>query len=123
MRWLSGHSQLEDLSTEDSLEDFLKLSEKRPVVLFKHSRMCGSSFRAQREMQRLATDGDVIAFRVVVQRSPTLSSALEERLGVRHESPQVIIVHRARAVFNASHGRVRGRAVRTALDRISAEHE
>jgi bacillithiol system protein YtxJ len=51
-------------------------------------------------MMRLEADIPLID----VRRAHALSRAVEERTGVRHESPQVIVPRRGRAGWSASHG-------------------
>ena len=40
---------------------------------------------------------------IEIQRARELSREVENRLGVRHESPQVIILHKGQVAWNASH--------------------
>ena len=44
---------------------------------------------------------------VVVQRQRPVSNAMAERLGVRHESPQVFVVARGAVAWHSSHNGVR----------------
>ena len=91
----------------------MEASDDRLVVLFKHSRMCGSSYRAQREV--LSLTDEVVVFRLVIQRAGERSRAIEEALGIRHETPQVILLHCRHPVFSASHGRVTAERIRQAI--------
>ncbi|BDG59669.1 hypothetical protein caldi_07590 [Caldinitratiruptor microaerophilus] len=59
---------------------------------------------------------DVALVRVREERP--LSQALAERLKVRHESPQAILVQRGRAVWHASHGAITARALREAISAL-----
>jgi bacillithiol system protein YtxJ len=52
---------------------------------------------------------------VVVQRARDVSNEIESRTGVRHESPQAIILRNGKAVWNASHWSVTADAVEQAL--------
>ena len=40
---------------------------------------------------------------VVVQKSRDVSREVEQRTGVRHETPQAFVIRNGRAVWNASH--------------------
>ncbi len=55
---------------------------------------------------------DVPVFLVDVLGSRPLSQALAARLGVRHESPQVILLHAGIAAWHASHSAVTADAIR-----------
>lgn len=100
----------------DALDDWeaaREASASEPVVIFKHSSMCPTSARANDEMQDLA-EGDTAVYRVVVQQARDVSDAIEEALGVRHETPQVIVLSNGSPTFDASHHRVKADAVREA---------
>jgi thioredoxin 1 len=113
---------MSELRTVSDLEAALEASEGRPVVFFKHSRTCGSSAQAYDEMTDLLARTTLPAdlYVVPVQSSRSVSDALEARFGVRHESPQVLVVHDGRIVWHASHFRVTGEAVQRAVERMAA---
>jgi bacillithiol system protein YtxJ len=69
------------------------------VVLFLHAPHCGISARAYRQVARL---GGEVAL-VDVARDHAVKWAIAQRTGVRHESPQVLVLRRGRAVWVASH--------------------
>ena len=82
-------------------------------LLFKHSTRCGTSLRAYREVEAFeALGGEVPVFLVDVISQRSLARDLAERLGVRHASPQVILVSGDRPVWSASHGRIRADVLR-----------
>jgi bacillithiol system protein YtxJ len=95
------------LADADALEELFKLSHSQPVVLFKHSMTCPISSAAYQEMMQYG--GDVAL--LVVQRARELSRAVETRTGVRHESPQAIVLRDGNVVWNASHWRVRAEEI------------
>ncbi|GAC1431316.1 MAG: hypothetical protein NVSMB65_04830 [Chloroflexota bacterium] len=82
-----------------------------PVVLFLHDPFCPISAGAYRQMTRL---GSEVAL-VNVQRARDISHSIEQSTGVRHESPQVIILKHGRAVWSASHGAITAPAVLAAV--------
>jgi bacillithiol system protein YtxJ len=100
------------------LEDLADRSKQRPVVIFKHSLTCPISAAAYDQMSEF--DGEVAL--VEVQRSRELSRAIEDRLGVAHESPQVIVLRNGQVAWNASHFKITADAV-TAAVRAAAENE
>ena len=82
-------------------------------LLFKHSTRCGTSLRAYREVEEFeALGGEVPVFLVDVIAQRSLSRDLAERLGVRHASPQVILVSGDRPVWSASHGGINAAVLR-----------
>jgi transposase InsO family protein len=53
-----------------------------------------------------------------IGRERTLSRRIADRTGVRHESPQAILVERGRAVWNASHGAITRESLAAALGEL-----
>ena len=94
-----------------SFDDLASRSNERPVVLFKHSLTCPISSAAYEQMTKL--DGEVAL--IEVQRARELSTEIENRLGVAHESPQVIVLRNGQVVWNASHFDITAGAVAEAV--------
>lgn len=59
----------------------------------------------------LASHPDVAAFLVEVRAERPLSQLIAARTGIRHESPQIIILRRGSAVWSASHGDITAGAI------------
>ena len=98
------------LLDKQALENIIDASKDRPVVVFKHSNSCPISSRAYREMEQLE-DINLLE----IQSARDLSREVEELTGVRHESPQVIILRDGKAVWNASHFDVKAGTVAEAV--------
>ncbi|MDQ6651990.1 MAG: bacillithiol system redox-active protein YtxJ [Acidobacteriota bacterium] len=94
-----------------SFEEWARRSEEQPVVIFKHSLTCPISSAAYEQMAEF--DGEVAL--IEVQQARELSTEIENRLGVAHESPQVIVLRNGQVVWNASHFRVTADAVAEAV--------
>jgi bacillithiol system protein YtxJ len=101
-------SNLTHISDLDMLEAAIAESLERPVLLFKHSRTCGISCEALDELEtHVAESGAKAAYKVItVQSHRRLSDTAAERFGIRHETPQAILLRDGRAVWNASHFRI-----------------
>ncbi len=77
------------------------------AFLFKHSTMCGTSTRAYRQVTSFEeVDGSIPVFVVDVIRERNLARAIADRLGIPHQSPQVILLYSGQPVWHASHGDV-----------------
>lgn len=101
------------ISTSD-LDDVLSLPI---VVLFKHSSACAISGLAMREMYRLAQERpDLPVHLVDVRAARALSAEVADRLGIRHESPQVIVLRDGEPVWHGSHFQVTADRVQRATD-------
>lgn len=96
----------------------------QPCLLFKHSTRCSISAIAK---HRLEADWDLpetavkpyfldlIAYR-------RLSNQVAESFAVRHESPQVLLIHEGRCVYDASHLDISLEAIRErASERMADE--
>jgi bacillithiol system protein YtxJ len=57
----------------------------------------------------------ILAFVRVIEERP-VSLALAERVDVRHESPQALLIKEGRAVWNASHRGVNVAALQAAVN-------
>jgi bacillithiol system protein YtxJ len=110
----NGFIELRDVA---SLDDFLARSNGDPVIIFKHSDSCGISARAYTQMSEVASPVGL----VTVQTARAVSDELEKRLGLEHETPQVMIVSNGKVAWTASHGQVKAAAVEAALAEQSAK--
>lgn len=101
-------NELTPLMDIAALEAAIEESAERPVLLFKHSRNCGISCEAFDELQHhLSTGLRAVAYKLItVQSHRGVSDEASARLGVRHETPQAILLKNGRPVWNASHFRI-----------------
>src|SRR5512142_1202035 len=111
------HSRLTAVEHVDDLEQLITASGSRPLLLFKHSYSCGVSAEALDQLFDHLNDGAITAHyaMVTVQTHRDVSNAIAARLGVRHETPQVILVRDGRAIWTASHFRVSASEIEKAL--------
>ena len=102
-------SKLTSLFDLRMLEEAIAESCERPVLLFKHSRTCGISWEALDELQvhlERQADREAAYKMITVQSHRGLSDEAAVRLGVRHETPQAILLRHGRPVWKASHFRI-----------------
>jgi len=116
------HPDLTVLERIDELDRLSSESHIRPLLVFKHSFTCGISAEALDELiDHLNADfgasggPDPRYAMVTVQTHRAVSNAVSARLGVRHETPQALLIKNGRVVWAASHFRVTADAVRKAL--------
>jgi bacillithiol system protein YtxJ len=102
---------LTHLSDIDQLEAAIVESRERPVLLFKHSRTCGVSCEALDELHaHVGRSGERAAYKVItVQNHRRVSDEASARFGIRHETPQAILLRDGRPVWSASHFRITAR--------------
>ncbi|MGI8854468.1 MAG: bacillithiol system redox-active protein YtxJ [Thermomicrobiales bacterium] len=99
-----------------SLDALFASSAERPVILFKHDPYCPISARAHREMEQVAGDVAIID----VAHDHDVKNAVTERTGVRHESPQVIVLRDGNAAWFASQFRIKADDVAQAIQEATA---
>ena len=93
-----------DLTSLDHLDDLIQRSYDVTQVIFKHSVSCGISWGAKHRLEKDWDIQDELDFHyldLISHRS--VSNAVAEKLGVVHQSPQLIIVKDGRAVQKVSH--------------------
>ena len=112
----SMHPRLTALKHIDELDTLIAQSGNRPVVLFKHSYTCGISAEALDELvSHLDSPADAHYAMVTVQTHRDISNAVTAKLGVRHETPQAILVRDGQVAWTASHFRVNASELSKAL--------
>lgn len=92
-------AQFTPIDTTTSLDAFFAQEGDQPAILFLHDPGCFVSMSAYQEVTKLP---DTVAL-VNVQRAKDVSRAIAQRTGIKHESPQVIIIRQGQAIWSASH--------------------
>jgi bacillithiol system protein YtxJ len=109
------------LTTVDQFEELLRASHTSPVVVFKHSTTCGTSAQAYDEVEEfLHAHPETTVHILDVWSGRALSQHVAKALGVRHESPQLLVISDGAAVWHASHFRASAQSLRAALDSLTA---
>jgi bacillithiol system protein YtxJ len=88
-----------ELNSLEKLEELFEKSNETPVILFKHSITCPISSGVYHEVSEV--EGEVNL--VIVQTARQISNEIASKTGVRHESPQAIVLKNGKAVYHASH--------------------
>jgi bacillithiol system protein YtxJ len=104
------------LQRNQDLEELLERSKTDPVLIFKHSTQCSVSSEAYDEFMRFTDSaGDLVCGVVLVIEDREISNTVASRLGVRHESPQAIVVKDGRPAWKASHWSITADSLSEAL--------
>jgi len=96
--------ELREVSDEQS---FAEVKEQPLALLYKHSTRCPIAFGAKSEVDRFAAKNlsvPIYMVNVVVNRD--FSRRIAEDLGVKHESPQAILLRSGEAIKHTSHRRI-----------------
>ncbi|NQZ74952.1 MAG: bacillithiol system redox-active protein YtxJ [Ekhidna sp.] len=98
------HTPWKSLASIEDLDALNTASKDKPVLIFKHSTRCSISAMSLSRFERSYSEEasfqpymlDLIAHRDV-------SNEVANKYAVIHESPQAIIIHNGKAVFDSSH--------------------
>jgi len=93
-----AHHEFPAVTTADGVDELFERSKQAPVLVFKHDPYCPISAAAHRAMTQVK--GDIAL--VDVAHDQDVASAVTKRTGIRHESPQVIVLKDGRATWSAS---------------------
>ncbi len=112
----------QEIKSKDDLEKVIHLSDSKPIVLLKHSPRCMISSMAKRRLER-ETFSDVEYAIVDVISSRNVSDYISVSFDVKHESPQLFVLSKGRAVAHTSHSGVHSPFIKDALSELSTSHQ
>ncbi len=92
-------ARFNEIHTTEELDALIEKSNNQPIVILKHSTTCPISHGVYKEVSNADADINLI----IVQNSRNLSTAVAEKTGIRHESPQAMVFKNGEVVYNASH--------------------
>lgn len=120
VRWMSRRRNLQDgVDTFGSVEPAGTLdldalfasSDDHALLFFLHDPWCPISVRAARQIAQVEVD----VVTIDVSREHDLSRSIERRTGVRHESPQAILIVFGVTVWSESHSGIVRHSIEDAL--------
>lgn len=108
---------LEPLRDPARADQLLAATDTSPLLLFKHSGTCGTSLQALDELDAFLAGADprLRCAMVTVQTDGAVSKHIAARLGIRHQTPQAILVRAGAVVWTASHHRITADTLASAL--------
>ena len=96
---LNHYQNLIPLDSSEKLDALFEESHFRPVALLKHSNTCGISADILHQLEQI--DGDIHVLTIQLDRP--LSASVAERIGHRHQSPQIFVLKDEKAIYHATH--------------------
>lgn len=108
------------LTNMTELDETVGMSSDRPVFIYKHSTVCPVSARAAEQYHDF-TEEDTAAYnpvftQVMVIENRDISNEIESRLGVRHASPQLLLLRDGKVTWHTSHFDITAERIRSALE-------
>lgn len=94
-----------NIVSQGEIDEILIKSHKKLQIIFKHSTACPISriayekFKSHYPLQQ--NDAEVYYVGVIEQR--VLSSYIADKLNIKHESPQMLVLRNGQVIFNESH--------------------
>jgi bacillithiol system protein YtxJ len=110
------------LDTITAVDALFDTSTAELVVIFKHSYACPISYRAYLEVKHVFEQQAHLNarwFLVDVIANRAISQQIAKQSGVRHESPQILILKNGKVVNYYSHNSIRKEKVTADLDSFS----
>ncbi|OWR30351.1 general stress protein [Saccharibacillus sp. O23] len=94
-----------EITSLEQWENLLERSNESAVLLLKHSTACpisGAAFKEFNVYTRKPKRPLACALVKVIESRP-VSNEIEAKLGVKHESPQILLVRNGEVLWHASH--------------------
>ncbi|MEQ8705841.1 MAG: bacillithiol system redox-active protein YtxJ [Phaeodactylibacter sp.] len=101
------------LQSRSQIEEIIEHSKSVPCLIFKHSTRCSISSLAQNRLGKgwALGDNEILPYHLDLITNRDLSNAVAEQFGIRHESPQVLLIKDGRCVYDASHLQISARSI------------
>jgi bacillithiol system protein YtxJ len=93
------NARFNEINSTEELENLFEQSFEKPIVLFKHSLTCPISAGVYQEVSGANADINLI----IMQRARNVSTEIAEKTGIRHESPQAVVIKDGKPMYHASH--------------------
>jgi len=126
-KWLNNFKQsdkvfsLQQVKNEAEWAEVKAHSNKRPVILFKHSNRCSLSDLALERVLKIRDEikeeADFYIIDVVRERS--LSRRIAEELKVGHASPQLLVIQNGKVIAHRSHNAITATWLKETLKQLN----
>lgn len=96
----------EKITSVEDLKNINRSSENQEVMIFKHSTTCSISATVLARMERKWNTekvGNIIPYYLDLLSFREVSNHIAQHYGIRHESPQVLIIKNGKCIYDASH--------------------
>ena len=108
-----------EITTVEEWDDILNKSSEKDQIILKHSTTCPVSTNALEEYEAYLQDqpNENIDYTLVKEReSRPVSNKIEEDLGVKHESPQIIYIKDKAKYWSTTHWSVTKAHMKAVID-------
>ena len=93
------------LNDKTQLEDIIKISSEKPVLIFKHSTRCGISRMVLKNFEREfdLEETEITLYFLDLLNYRALSQDISIKFNIRHQSPQVLLIKNGEVIYHDSH--------------------
>jgi bacillithiol system protein YtxJ len=109
-----GGNGWNELTSISQLHDILKKSSTKTIILFKHSTKCNISKGVLLQFQKEwdSKNKNVELYYLDLIRYRDVSNAIEKKLVLKHESPQIIVIKNEKVIYSESHKKIEAKKVK-----------
>jgi bacillithiol system protein YtxJ len=95
------------LTFEVQLNEIIESSDSHPVLIFKHSTRCSISQMSLSRFERnWLSNSNVTYYYLDLLNYRPISNLIAEQFGVKHESPQTLLIVNGKCVNSLSHNAI-----------------
>ena len=91
------------LTDDNSFQLAMHKSFERKILIFKHSTRCSISSMALNRIEDNAKRKIATCYFLDLLEYRSTSNRIEEELGVKHESPQILVIENGACTYHSSH--------------------
>lgn len=110
-----------ELTMEAQWSELLGKSESIPQLVFKHSTRCTISAMIRKRLERSETPAGIDFHFLDLIRFRDLSNKIAEDMGVKHQSPQVLLIWKEKCIYHESHNAIQMAEI-AEQGKISTQH-
>lgn len=101
------------ITQKEEVEKIIEASRERPQLIYKHSHRCSVCIMAREAIEEsaeaLSEQMDLHFVNVIHQRD--ISNHIASSLGIRHESPQAILMDGGEVAWHGSHWQIKSKSI------------
>ena len=94
------------LTDDYSYQSAIQKSFEEKILIFKHSTRCSISSMALHRIEENAKQSINKCYFLDLLKYRSISNKIEEELGIKHESPQILIIEKGVCTYHTSHNNI-----------------
>ncbi|MFA5298209.1 MAG: bacillithiol system redox-active protein YtxJ [Lutibacter sp.] len=112
MNWIS-------LTNSNQLEELIKSSVFKPVLIFKHSTRCGISRMVLKSFEREfnLNENEIDLYFLDLLNYRSLSQEISLKFNVAHQSPQVLVIKNGAVIYHDSHNAINSKDIEMVINK------